>query len=781
MAHPNSLGRTTMTVALVLLIPILIFGSIASLVPSTVKPAEAQAQLPVAERNWERKNHDGSASNSNPQKQITKDNIQFLELKWIYPVPDSGAARATLIGVTLAAGGSEGGETPPLVVDGINYMMTNFRQISAINAKTGKTLWVYRHTANITKDTAGLPVVPGAGQHVHGINYFDGKIWFYSWGCKVMAVDAITGKLAYELGPICKDIPGNQLDPVDKRPGGEGRYKNDCSTMIPQFYPPKRVLIVNCAGTEGGDGGRSFVAGYNIDTKQLLWRVFYAPPITPPDPDWATRECSKGWFLGGDFKQIASGSTAGWGDNGPYNREKKNIYTMKSWSCEEVRQKCPQCLQNDWIPGKPNNYITGSPWDGKHAGGSEVSNVWGEMPYDAETDMLYFGTAQPAPDWNSTFRPGPNLYSDSIMGVNAVTGELKWWVQTWAHDDIDVDCNLNTLFGKVGSRKVVLKTCKSGISLGMDAATGKPLWIFDPFSLPDGLVKRPENFGCSAPADPTNLGMLLCLNQWCDPVVGDYATLKKSCVNVGHHNRYLMESDMAFDGKTFYSSVMTGPNYIAKAVNLLGNPSGGSGSGSGVAFPVNWDQIDQQLGKNYARNSTISAIDAVSGQVKWRWFRDESHRGGVVVSGGVVYTNDHRGWFTMLDAETGKELGRKNIGSALTSQVTIGADSDQKMKIFAIFGGANHGVHGTRGVGGSPMIPGAVLAYGLPDTLPQPQVITKEVIKEVSKEVIKEVPKEITKTVTVETISPVSYAAIGLAVVIAVVGAIMMSRARKKA
>ncbi|MBI2126228.1 MAG: hypothetical protein HYU02_02805, partial [Thaumarchaeota archaeon] len=160
MSRSYSFGRSAVMAALVLLIPVLMFGSISSLVPSTIKPAEAQAQLPVEERNWERKNHDGSASNFSPQKQITKDNIQHLELKWIYPVPDSGAARATLIGVALAAGGSEGGETPPLVVDGINYMMTNFRQISAINAKTGKTLWVDRHTANITKDTAGLPVVP---------------------------------------------------------------------------------------------------------------------------------------------------------------------------------------------------------------------------------------------------------------------------------------------------------------------------------------------------------------------------------------------------------------------------------------------------------------------------------------------------------------------------------------------------------------------------------------------------------------------------------------------
>ncbi|MBI4257357.1 MAG: PQQ-binding-like beta-propeller repeat protein [Thaumarchaeota archaeon] len=366
------------------------------------------------------------------------------------------------------------------------------------------------------------------------------------------------------------------------------------------------------------------------------------------------------------------------------------------------------------------------------------------------------------------------------MGLDGSTGEIKWWVQTWPHDPIDVDCNLNTLFGKIGDKKVVMKTCKSGISLGMDAGTGKPLWIYDPFSLPDGLVKRPENFDCSAPPNPFDLGLFTCLNQFCDSTVGSYEARKAKCVNAGHHNRYMMESDMAFDGKTFYSSVMSGPNYIGKITNLLGNPSGGIGAGGGITFPVNWDRVES-LGDAFKRNSTITAIDALTGQVRWTWFRDEGHRGGIIVSGGVVYTNDHRGWFTMVDAETGKELGRKNIGSALTSQVTIAADADQKMKVFAIFGGAQHSVHGTRGVGGSPMVPGAILAYGLTDKLPEPQVITKEVIKEVQvpKEVIKEVPKEITKTVTVETISPVSYAAVGLGIVIAIVGIVMANRARR--
>jgi len=756
-------------------------SSLAALI-TAITPANAQqqAQLPKEERNWEQKNHDLWASNYSPQKQLTKDNVQLLELNWVYPVPDSAAARSLLTGVDFRAGSSEGGETPPLIVDGIAYVMTNYRQISAIDAENGKVIWVYRHTANISRDTKGLPVVPGASLHVHGFEYYDGKIWFFSWGCKVNSVDALSGKLVFELGPICKDIPGNKVDPIDKYPVGEGLYKNDCNTAEVGYYPPKKIVIVSCSGTEGGGGGRSFVAGYSADTKELFWRVFYAPPQTPPDPDWALKECSKGWFLGADFKQMASGSTQGWKEIGPFMREKPNIYTVKAWSCEEVRQKCPECLKDDWIAG--SKFKTGSPWDGKHAGGSEISSTWGQYAVDVENDMVYFGTAQPAPDWNATFRPGPNLYADSIMGVNAVTGELKWWVQTWPHDTIDVDCNLNVVFGKIGNQRVVMKTCKNGISLGMDAATGKPLWIYDPFSLPDGLVKRPENFGCSAPTNPTNLAQLMCLNQWCDPVVGDYETLKKSCVNFGHHDRYMMESDMAFDGKTFYSSVMSGPNYIAAATNLVGNPPGGVQSGSGVRFPVNFDVMVKIPA--FRTNSTITAIDALTGQVKWRWFRDYAHRGGVVVSNGVVYTNDGRGWITMLDADTGKEIARKELGFPLTSQITLGAGNDGKVKVFLIFGGGAHGVFGPAGLAGAAQIPGAVMAFGLPEKLPQPADVARKALKEIPKEqlkdVLKDIPPDVIQQAAPSTVSPITYGILGISVAILVVAAVLFTR-RKKA
>ena len=154
-------------------------------------------------------------------------------------------------------------------------------------------------------------------------------------------------------------------------------------------------------------------------------------------------------------------------------------------------------------------------------------------------------------------------------------------------------------------------------------------------------------------------------------------------------------------------------------------------------------------------------------------------------SGGVVYWNGWDGVLYGAVAATGKILLQKNMGTGLDTQPTMGASTDGKMMLLQSYGG--------RAIAPRGSVPGAILAFGLPDKLPQPQVITKEVIKEVPKEVIKEVPKEVirevvkevpkevTKTVTVETVSPITYVGIGLGIIGIVVGAVISRRRQKPA
>jgi alcohol dehydrogenase (cytochrome c) len=88
------------------------------------------------------------------------------------------------------------------------------------------------------------------------------------------------------------------------------------------------------------------------------------------------------------------------------------------------------------IPGpgeKGNETWKGESWKTGSAA------TWLTGAYDPETNLVYWGTGNPGPDWNGDVREGDNLYSDSIIAVDADTGKLKWHFQFTPHDIHDWD------------------------------------------------------------------------------------------------------------------------------------------------------------------------------------------------------------------------------------------------------------------------------------------------------------------------------------------------------
>ena len=85
-------------------------------------------------------------------------------------------------------------------------------------------------------------------------------------------------------------------------------------------------------------------------------------------------------------------------------------------------------------PGEPGNETwAGDSWKTGGAG------VWNSGAYDPEANLVYFGTGNPAPGWDGRTRRGDNLYSDSVVALDADTGKLKWYYQFTPHDEVDYD------------------------------------------------------------------------------------------------------------------------------------------------------------------------------------------------------------------------------------------------------------------------------------------------------------------------------------------------------
>jgi alcohol dehydrogenase (cytochrome c) len=85
-------------------------------------------------------------------------------------------------------------------------------------------------------------------------------------------------------------------------------------------------------------------------------------------------------------------------------------------------------------PGEPGNETwKGDSWK------SGSAATWVTGSFDPDTNLIYWGTGNPGPDWNGDVRAGDNLYSDSLIALDADTGKLKWYFQFTPHDVHDWD------------------------------------------------------------------------------------------------------------------------------------------------------------------------------------------------------------------------------------------------------------------------------------------------------------------------------------------------------
>jgi len=106
---------------------------------------------------------------------------------------------------------------------------------------------------------------------------------------------------------------------------------------------------------------------------------------------------------------------------------------------------------------------------------------WNTVSYDAELDLVYFSTGQPAP-WSTAARgPGDSLYTNSVLAVEADTGKLRWHYQISPADDWDRAAYESMLVDLVVDgrmRKALITTGKIGWGVVLDRATGEFLRAF---------------------------------------------------------------------------------------------------------------------------------------------------------------------------------------------------------------------------------------------------------------------------------------------------------------
>jgi outer membrane protein assembly factor BamB len=125
------------------------------------------------------------------------------------------------------------------------------------------------------------------------------------------------------------------------------------------------------------------------------------------------------------------------------------------------------------------NTVPNSLWGNKKVNGG--GGLWYAPSFD-EAGSMYFGTGNPSPfpgtpqsPWGSS-RPGPNLYTNSMVKLDAKTGKLQWYYQQTPHDLFDWDFQNPPILTSAGGRELAIGSGKSGVVVAIDVKTGKPVW-----------------------------------------------------------------------------------------------------------------------------------------------------------------------------------------------------------------------------------------------------------------------------------------------------------------
>src|SRR6266566_3146684 len=103
--------------------------------------------------------------------------------------------------------------------------------------------------------------------------------------------------------------------------------------------------------------------------------------------------------------------------------------------------------------------------------------VWVTGAYDPEQNLLFYGTGNPGPDYHSESREGDNLYSTSLLALDADTGKLRWHYQFTPHDVHDWDSTEVPVLADITiagrPRKVVMFANRNGFYYTLDRTNGK--------------------------------------------------------------------------------------------------------------------------------------------------------------------------------------------------------------------------------------------------------------------------------------------------------------------
>ncbi len=306
-------------------------------------------------------------------------------------------------------------------------------------------------------------------------------------------------------------------------------------------------------------------------------------------------------------------------------------------------------------PGEQNFGTWGKSDIWKHGG----ATAWMPGTYDPETNTLFWGTGNAAPDFEGSQRPGDNLYTACVLALDPDTGKLKWYFQFTPHDLYDFDAVETPVLidgsYKGEDRKLLVEANRNGFVYILDRTNGKFL---------DATLFEPSvNWakGIDAKGRPITTGVIPTPGgtRVCPGIVGATNWFSPS-YNPQTHLFYFMALRDCNIGHATPQPFVKGESYYNTGV----------------------ERISGERGKK-----TFVAFDVESGKIAWRYpqaGRGNSWGGTMSTAGGLVFFGDDADSFEAIDARDGKPLWHFNTGQGMhASPMSYAVDGKQYVAIAA--------------------------------------------------------------------------------------------------
>lgn len=131
----------------------------------------------------------------------------------------------------------------------------------------------------------------------------------------------------------------------------------------------------------------------------------------------------------------------------------------------------------DPIPRTSANPATSS-WEGSQPPQEGHANAWAPLSIDENRGLVFVPTSSPSPDFYGGLRPGDNHYANSVVALEAATGQVRWSFQTVHHDvwdyDVPAQPGLYSVWRDGRLHDVVAQVTKTGLVFVIDRVTGEP-------------------------------------------------------------------------------------------------------------------------------------------------------------------------------------------------------------------------------------------------------------------------------------------------------------------